>query len=309
MTAALKKTKIMETIGNTPIVELDKTNKTSSHIYVKLDNLNPSGSIKDVMAFWMIEMAVKRGELKKGSRIIEVTTGNTGISFAMLSSIHKYKFTAIMPEHMSIERRQIMKAFNAEIILTPKEEDMMGAIRKYEELVAKYPDAWLPKQFENEDNIMAHKSITGKEILKQIGSNIDYFVAGAGTGGTLIGVAKALKEVNENVRIVCVEPSESAVLSGKKPQLHEIQGIGEGFVPKILEDNLELVDEVIQIKSADAIKMAKKLAKEEGLLAGISSGANVLASLKIAEKTSQSKTIVTILPDRGERYLSSGMYK
>lgn len=309
MTAALKKTKIMETIGNTPIVELDKTNKTSSHIYVKLDNLNPSGSIKDVMAFWMIEMAVKRGELKKGSRIIEVTTGNTGISFAMLSSIHKYKFTAIMPEHMSIERRQIMKAFNAEIILTPKEEDMMGAIRKYEELVAKYPDAWLPKQFENEDNIMAHKSITGKEILKQIGSNIDYFVAGAGTGGTLIGVAKALKEVNENVRIVCVEPSESAVLGGKKPGLHEIQGIGEGFVPKILEDNLELVDEVIQIKSADAIKMAKKLAKEEGLLAGISSGANVLASLKIAEKTSQSKTIVTILPDRGERYLSSGMYK
>ncbi len=309
MAAALKKTKIMETIGNTPIVELEKTNKTSSHIYVKLDSLNPSGSIKDVMAFWMIEMAEKRGELKKGSRIIEVTTGNTGISFAMLSSIHNYKFTAIMPEHMSIERRQIMKAFNAEIILTPKEEDMMGAIKKYEELIKKYPDAWLPRQFENEDNIMAHKNITGKEIIKQVGASIDYFVAGAGTGGTLIGVAKALKEVNQNVRIVCVEPAESAVLGGKKPGLHEIQGIGEGFVPKILEDNLGLVDEVIQIKSADAMKMAKKLAKEEGLLAGISSGANVLASLKIAEKISQGKTIVTVLPDRGERYLSSGLYK
>lgn len=306
---ALKKTKIMETIGNTPIVELEKINNTGSHIYVKLDNLNPSGSIKDVMAFWMIKMAEKRGELNKGSRIIEVTTGNTGISFAMLSSIHNYKFTAIMPEHMSIERRQIMKAFNAEIILTPKEEDMIGAIKKYEELVVKYPDAWLPKQFENEDNIMAHKNITGKEIIKQIGSNIDYFIAGAGTGGTLIGVAKALKEVNENVKIICVEPSESAVLSGKEPGLHEIQGIGEGFIPRILEDSLELIDEVVRIKSEDAIIMAKKLAKEEGLLAGISSGANVLASLKIARKIGKNKTIVTILPDRGERYLSSGLYK
>ncbi|MDD3521287.1 MAG: cysteine synthase A [Actinomycetota bacterium] len=299
----------METIGNTPIVELEKINNTGSHIYVKLDNLNPSGSIKDVMAFWMIKMAEKRGELNKGSRIIEVTTGNTGISFAMLSSIHNYKFTAIMPEHMSIERRQIMKAFNAEIILTPKEEDMIGAIKKYEELVVKYPDAWLPKQFENEDNIMAHKNITGKEIIKQIGSNIDYFIAGAGTGGTLIGVAKALKEVNENVKIICVEPSESAVLSGKEPGLHEIQGIGEGFIPRILEDSLELIDEVVRIKSEDAIIMAKKLAKEEGLLAGISSGANVLASLKIARKIGKNKTIVTILPDRGERYLSSGLYK
>lgn len=305
----MKKTKIMETIGNTPIVELEKINNTGSHIYVKLDNLNPSGSIKDVMAFWMIKMAEKRGELNKGSRIIEVTTGNTGISFAMLSSIHNYKFTAIMPEHMSIERRQIMKAFNAEIILTPKEEDMIGAIKKYEELVVKYPDAWLPKQFENEDNIMAHKNITGKEIIKQIGSNIDYFIAGAGTGGTLIGVAKALKEVNENVKIICVEPSESAVLSGKEPGLHEIQGIGEGFIPRILEDSLELIDEVVRIKSEDAIIMAKKLAKEEGLLAGISSGANVLASLKIARKIGKNKTIVTILPDRGERYLSSGLYK
>ena len=299
----------METIGNTPIVKLEKINGTNSNIYVKLDNLNPSGSIKDVMVFWMIKMAEKRGELKKGSRIIEVTTGNTGISFAMLSTIKGYKFTAVMPEHMSIERRQIMKAFNAEIVLTPKEQDMPGAIKKYNELIKQYPDAWLPKQFENYDNILAHKNITGKEIIKQLGNKVDYFIAGAGTGGTLIGVAKALKEVNQNVKIICVEPAESAVLSGKKPGLHEIQGIGEGFIPEILKDNLELIDEVIQIKSEEAIKMAVKLAKEEGLLVGISSGANALAALQMAKKINQNQTIVTILPDRGERYLSSGMYE
>jgi len=305
----LTKIKIMETIGNTPIVKLEKINSTNSNIYVKLDNLNPSGSIKDVMVFWMIKMAEKRGELKKGSRIIEVTTGNTGISFAMLSAIKGYKFTAVMPEHMSIERRQIMKAFNAEIVLTPKEQDMPGAIKKYNELIKQYPDAWLPKQFENYDNILAHKNITGKEIIKQLGNKVDYFIAGAGTGGTLIGVAKALKEVNQNVKIICVEPAESAVLSGKKPGLHEIQGIGEGFIPEILKDNLELIDEVIQIKSEEAIKMAVKLAKEEGLLVGISSGANTLAALQMAKKINQNQTIVTILPDRGERYLSSGMYE
>lgn len=305
----MTKIKIMETIGNTPIVKLEKINSTNSNIYVKLDNLNPSGSIKDVMVFWMIKMAEKRGELKKGSRIIEVTTGNTGISFAMLSAIKGYKFTAVMPEHMSIERRQIMKAFNAEIVLTPKEQDMPGAIKKYNELIKQYPDAWLPKQFENYDNILAHKNITGKEIIKQLGNKVDYFIAGAGTGGTLIGVAKALKEVNQNVKIICVEPAESAVLSGKKPGLHEIQGIGEGFIPEILKDNLELIDEVIQIKSEEAIKMAVKLAKEEGLLVGISSGANALAALQMAKKINQNQTIVTILPDRGERYLSSGMYE
>jgi len=305
----LTKIKIMETIGNTPIVKLEKINSTNSNIYVKLDNLNPSGSIKDVMVFWMIKMAEKRGELKKGSRIIEVTTGNTGISFAMLSAIKGYKFTAVMPEHMSIERRQIMKAFDAEIVLTPKEQDMPGAIKKYNELTKQYPDAWLPKQFENYDNILAHKNITGKEIIKQLGNKVDYFIAGAGTGGTLIGVAKALKEVNQNVKIICVEPAESAVLSGKKPGLHEIQGIGEGFIPEILKDNLELIDEVIQIKSEEAIKMAVKLAKEEGLLVGISSGANALAALQMAKKINQNQTIVTILPDRGERYLSSGMYE
>ncbi len=304
----MEKNSITGAIGNTPVVKLEKVNSTNSKIYVKLDYLNPSGSIKDVMASWMIKMAEKKGVLKKGSRIIEVTTGNTGISFAMLSVIKGYKFIAVMPEHMSIERRQIMKAFGAEIVLTPKKQDMLGSIKKYNELIKKYPDAWLPKQFDNYDNILAHKEITGKEIIKQLGNNVDYFVAGAGTGGTLIGVAKALKEVNQDVKIVCVEPAESAVLIGGKPGLHEIQGIGEGFIPAILEDNLGLIDEVIQIKSKDAIKMAVKLVKEEGLLAGISSGANVLAALQMAKKINQNQTIVTVLPDRGERYLCSEMY-
>jgi len=184
-----------------------------------------------------------------------------------------------------------------------------GAIEKYNELTKQYPDAWLPKQFENYDNVLAHKNITGKEILMQLGNNIDYFIAGAGTGGTLIGVAKALKEVNKNVKIICVEPAESAVLNGKKPGLHEIQGIGEAFIPEILKDDLELIDKVIQIKSKDAIKMAVKLTKEEGLLVGISSGANVLAALQMAKKINQNQTIVTVLPDRGERYLCSGIYE
>ena len=299
----MTKSKILQLIGNTPIIRLNEKN-----IYAKLDSLNPSGSIKDVMAFYMINEAEKKGLLKKGSKIIEVTTGNTGISFAMLSAIKGYNFIAVMPENMSIERRQMMEAFNAKIILTPAEENMQGAINKYNELIKEYPNAWLPKQFENEDNIIAHKEITGKEILNKMGKDVDYFVAGVGTGGTLIGVAKALKEVNPKVKIVAVEPEESAVLSGGRPELHEIQGIGEGFIPKLVQDNIKLIDKVIKINSKDAIAMAKKLAKKEGVLVGISSGANALASLKIAEKEPDKK-IVTVFPDRGERYLSMGIYR
>ncbi len=299
----MTKSKILQLIGNTPIIRLNEKN-----IYAKLDSLNPSGSIKDVMAFYMINEAEKKGLLKKGSKIIEVTTGNTGISFAMLSAIKGYNFMAVMPENMSQERIQMMQAFNAKIILTPAEENMQGAINKYNELIKEYPNAWLPKQFENEDNIKAHKEITGKEIINQIGKDIGVFVAGVGTGGTLIGVAKALKEVNPKVKIVAVEPEESAVLSGGRPGLHEIQGIGEGFIPKLVQDNIKLINELIKIKSKDAISMAKKLAKKEGVLVGISSGANALASLKIAEKEPDKK-IVTVFPDRGERYLSMGIYK
>lgn len=290
----MKTENILNTVGKTPMIKIGK-------IYAKLETTNPTGSIKDRMTWYMVKKAEEQGKLKPGSRIIEVTSGNTGIAFAMISAIRGYKFTAVMPESMSIERIKMMKAFGAEIVLTPAKEDMAGAVKKYNELVKKYPDAWLPSQFENEDNIEAHRKGLGQEIIKEI-SRIDAFVAGIGTGGTLIGVAQALKKANPKVRIIGIEPAESAVLSGGKPGLHKIQGIGEGFVPKIVKDNINLIDEVIAIKGEDAIDMSKKLAREHGLLVGISSGANVLAAMKLARRF---KTVVTVLPDRGERYLST----
>lgn len=292
------KDNILQTIGNTPLVKI-------GNIYAKLEALNPSGSVKDRMARYMVKKAEERGELKSGGKIIEVTSGNTGISFAMISAIKGYKFIAVMPQSMSIERVNMMKAFGAEVILTPAEEDIMGAMKRYEEIARKNPDAWLPKQFENSDNIAAHREWLGKEIIKEMNGKVGAFVAGVGTGGTLIGVAQALKKVIPNVRIVAVEPAESAVLSGGKPGMHKISGIGEGFVPKLVKENLHLISEVVTVKSEDAIKMSERLAKEYGLMVGISSGANVLAALKVAKKH---KNVVTVLPDRGERYLSTGLF-
>jgi cysteine synthase A len=268
----------------------------------KLETANPTGSVKDRMAWYMVRRAEERGELRPGDRIIEVTSGNTGIAFAMISALRGYRFTAVMPEHMSIERRRMMQAFGAELVLTPEHEDMAGAVRKYEELVAKNPDAWLPCQFENPDNIAAHREGTGREIVEQTGGKIDAFVAGIGTGGTLIGIAQALKKVNPRVKIIGVEPAESAVLNGRAGGLHKIQGIGEGFIPKIVAENRHLIDEVIAVKSTDAIAMSRRLAKEHGLLVGISSGANFLAAM---ESSKRYANVVTILPDRGERYLSA----
>jgi cysteine synthase A len=285
---------ILNTIGNTPLVGV-------KGIYAKLETTNPSGSIKDRMAWYMVRKAEERGELKPGSEIIEITSGNTGISFAMISAIRKYKFLAIMPESMSIERQKMIKNFGAKIILTPAKEDMAGAVRKYEEVATQNKKAWLPKQFENTDNIAAHKEGTGQEIIKQMKGNVDVFVAGVGTGGTLLGVARALKEINPKVKIVAVEPEESAVLSKGKAGTHKIQGIGEGFIPKLVKDNLDLIDEVVCIKSDDAINMMRELATNYGILVGISSGANVLAALKFNKEY---KNVVTVLPDRGERYLS-----
>jgi len=285
---------MLSIVGKTPLIKIGK-------IYAKLETTNPTGSVKDRMADYMIKKAEQRGELNKGSRIIEVTSGNTGISFSMISAIRGYKFTAVMPEHMSIERIKMMKAFGADVILTPKKEDMAGAIRIYNKLVRKYPDAWLPNQFENQDNIDAHELGLGKEIIAQFKGRIDAFVAGIGTGGTLLGVARALKKEFPNVKIIGVEPEESAVLSGRKQSMHKIQGIGEGFIPKLVKDNLKMIDEIITIKSEDAIKMSKRLAREHGILVGISSGANVLAAMKLNKSY---KNVITILPDSGERYLS-----
>jgi len=285
---------ILSVIGNTPLIKI-------GNIYAKLETTNPTGSVKDRMAFYLIKKAEERGELKSGDEIIEVTSGNTGIAFAMISAIKGYKFTAIMPESMSIERQRMMKAFGAKLVLTPAKEDMVGAMKKYKELINKNKKAWLPSQFENPDNITTHREDLGQEIIKQMKGKIDVFVAGTGTGGTLIGVAQALKKVNPKVKIIAVEPAESAVLSGKKPRIHKIQGIGEGFIPKILMDNMDLIDGVITIKSEDAIKKMKELATKNGILVGISSGANILAALTLSKKY---KKVVTILPDRGERYLS-----
>lgn len=273
----------------TPLITIDG-------IHAKLETHNLTGSIKDRMAVFIINEAEKRGDLKKGQQIIEITSGNTGIALAAIAAKRGYRFTAVMPESMSQARRQMMQAFGADLVLTPAEEDMVGALKKYQELVAANPAAYLPKQFENPDNIRAHELSLGAEILAEF-PQIEAFVAGVGTGGTLIGVARALPP---SVKIIAVEPAESAVLSGGKPGLHGIQGIGEGFIPPILAQNRHLIDEIITIKTADAIRASRDLAKEYGLLVGISSGANFLAAQKLK---SHYENIVTVFPDRGERYL------
>ena len=297
---------VLGLIGNTPIVKLAKLNNTKSTILAKLEALNPSGSIKDVMALYMTNVAEKNGILKPGNKIIEETSGNTGIAFAMIAALKGYKFVAVMPEHMSLERRQLIQAFGAEVVLTPEEKGFPGALERLEQLARENKDAWLPKQFENRDNIAAHREITGQRILQAVGDKIDVFVAGVGTGGTLMGVAEALKRANREVKIVAVEPAESAVMIGEEPGSHIIQGIGPGFIPSLM--NMDLIDEVIKVKSDDAVAMARRLFKEEGLMVGISSGANVLAALEVAQKSGKGETIVTILPDRGERYLSMNLF-
>lgn len=300
----------LDTIGKTPVVELKKINKTKSRIFVKLDNMNPSGSIKDVMVHYIMERAEERGELKPGKKVIELTSGNTGISLSMLCAIKGYKFTAVMPANMSKERIEIMKAFGAEVVLTPAKDDMKGAMKKYIELVKKNKNAWLPRQFENNDNVKSHEDITGKEIIRQTEKRdvgkIDVFVAGIGTGGTLIGVGKCLRKKHKDVRIVGVEPAECAVLCGCKLNPHGIQGIGEGFIPKIVDKRM--IDEIIKIRTEDARKMTNRIAKEEGIFVGISSGANLLAALKIAKMSRKRLNIVTVFPDSGDRYLTTGIF-
>lgn len=291
---------VLDFIGNTPLVKIGE-------IFAKLETVNPSGSVKDRMAWYMVKKAEERKELKPKSKIIEVTSGNTGIAFAMISAIKRYKFIAVMPKSMSKERIEMMKAFGAEIILTPAKDDVFGAIRKYKEIISKNTDVWLPKQFENPDNIAAHREGLGKEIIKQTKGKVDAFVAGVGTGGTLIGVAQALKRRNPQVKIIAVEPKESAVLSGKKAGIHKIQGIGEGFIPELVKDNKSIIDEIITIGSQEAMNTARRIARDYGILVGISSGANVLAAEKIKQKYGF-ENVVTVLPDRGERYLSENLF-
>jgi cysteine synthase len=258
-----------------------------------------------VMVLSIIRAAEEQGLLRPGMRIIEQTSGNAGIAYAMVSALRGYRFTAVMVENAPKERRQMMQSFGAEIVLTPAEAWHQGALDRLEELGKDDKDAWLPRQYENPANQAGHRDITGRSILEQVGEDIDIFVAGVGTGGTLVGVAQALKRVNPAVKVVAVEPEESAAMSGKgTPRVHQIWGLGAGFITPLLKTHMSLVDEIITVRTDEAVEMSRRLMREEGLMVGISSGANVCAALEVARRARKNATVVTILPDRGERYLS-----
>ncbi|MCX7845961.1 MAG: cysteine synthase A [Dictyoglomaceae bacterium] len=294
---------VLDLIGNTPMVKLNKIVELGmAEIIGKIESFNPGGSVKDRICLSMIEEAEKQGLLRPGSTIIEPTSGNTGIGLAMISAVKGYKCILVMPETVSLERRYILKSYGAEVILTPGIEGMAGAVKRAEELSKEISGSFMPQQFRNPANPKIHRETTAKEIWEATEGKIDAFVAGVGTGGTITGVGEFLKEKNPEIKVIAVEPSESPVLSGGKPGPHKIQGIGAGFIPDVL--NLKIIDEIIQVNSDDALKTSQKLAKEEGLFVGISAGANVFASLKVARDLGEGKRVVVILPDTGERYLS-----
>lgn len=299
-----------ELIGKTPLMRVSNIEKMfnlQSRILVKLEYLNPAGSVKDRIAKAMIEDAEKKGLLHKGSVIIEPTSGNTGIGLAAIAAVKGYRMILTMPRSMSIERRNILKAYGAEIVLTPPQDGMKGAISKANELASQIPDSFIPGQFENKSNPDAHIKTTGPEIWEDTNGEIDYFVAGVGTGGTISGTGKYLKSKNPEIKVIAVEPKSSNVLSGGKAGPHMIQGIGAGFIPETLDTTI--YDEVIQIDNNDAFETAKLMAKNEGILVGISSGAALHGAIKLAEKAElKGKTIVVILPDSGDRYYSTALF-
>ena len=296
-------------IGNTPLVQLNQlTQGLPARVAVKLEFFNPAGSVKDRIAIAMVENAEKTGKIKAGSTIVEATSGNTGIGLAMVCAAKGYKLVIIMPESMSKERRMLLRAYGAELILTPAAEGMSGAIAKAEELVKNHPDThFMPRQFDNPANPEIHRQTTAEEIWRDTDGKVDIFLAGVGTGGTLTGVGEVLKARNPNVQIYAVEPANSPVLSGGEKGAHTIQGLGAGFVPNIL--NTEVYGNVITVTNEDALATARALAEKEGILAGISSGAAAWAALELAKKPENAgKLIVTVLPDFGERYLSTALY-
>ena len=303
--------KLTDLIGNTPLLELGTDrdeNKLEANLIAKLEYFNPLGSVKDRVANAMIETAIKEGKINKDTVIIEPTSGNTGIGLAFVTATKGLRLILTMPETMSIERRRIVSALGAEVVLTPGVEGMKGAIAKAEALKEEYGNAFIPQQFENEANPKIHFETTGPEIWRDTDGKVDIFVAGVGTGGTVTGIGKYIKSQNPNAKIVAVEPATSAVLSGHKPGPHKIQGIGAGFVPKVLD--LDIVDEIIPVENEDAFNASRAVAKAEGLLVGISSGASIYAATELAKRPeNKGKNIVVLLPDTGERYLSTTLFE
>lgn len=299
---------VLELIGATPMVRLNKlTGPLDAEVLVKLESFNPGGSVKDRIAMSMILSAEKEGRLQPGDTILEPTSGNTGIGLAMLAAARGYRLILVMPETMSLERRTLLKAFGAEYILTPGAKGMKGTLEKVEEILLERPEYFVPQQFANPANPQIHRETTAREVLEQTGGRLDAFVAGVGTGGTITGVGEVLKKEKPAVQVVVVEPAASPVLSGGAPGPHKIQGIGAGFVPSVL--NCAVIDRIITVTNEEAMQTARRLAVDEGLLLGISSGAAVFAALQVARELGDGRRVVTVAPDTGERYLSTELFK
>jgi cysteine synthase A len=302
---------ITQLIGDTPLVRLNRVvPEGSAEVYLKLEYQNPGASVKDRIAISMIEVAEQEGKIKPGDTIIEPTSGNTGIGLAMVAAAKGYKAILVMPETMSIERRNLLRAYGAQVVLTPGAEGMKGAIRRAEEMIAENPSYFMPQQFNNQANVKIHRETTGPEIVEAINAHdgkLDAFISGIGTGGTITGAGSVLKENFPGIKIYAIEPAASPILSGGKPGPHKIQGLGAGFIPEIL--NTDIYDEVITVENDEAFETARRVAKEEGILGGISSGAAIFAALKVAKQLGAGKRVVAVIPSNGERYLSTPLYQ